>query len=257
MHNGNANNNTQGLGEGVHEDFTRQMTMVSEARQNAVPHRHAKKDGVVSLKGPQQRSTEEGPINQDERNLALVNSPTSRQDWNALDLSGQGLRALSTPLFESYTFLTKLYLDNNLLHYLNPSISQLRHLTHLDLSSNGLMLLPPEIGMLVNLRELYLFDNKIRDIPLEIGYLCKLELLGIDGNMGLDEELKDIMVQQGTKALVERLRESIEGRICTFNYLIWTLHHDTDFDSGTTSQPSRMARARQHSCKRNNFGRIL
>lgn len=220
MHNGNANNNTQGLGEGVHEDFTRQMTMVAEARQNPVPHRHAKKDGVVSLKGPQQRSTEEGPINQDERDLTLVNGPASRQDWNALDMSGQGLRALSNPLFDHFTFLTKLYLDNNYLHYVSPSICSLRLLTLLDLSNNGLMLLPPEIGMLINLRELYLFDNKIRDIPLEIGYLCKLELLGIDGNTGLDEELKDIMVQQGTKALVEHLRENIEGRTYTIDCLI-------------------------------------
>ena len=53
--------------------------------------------------------------------------------------------------------------------------------------------------------------------------------------MGLDEELKDIMVQQETKALVERLRESIEGRTCTFNCLIWILQHDIDFDSGNTS----------------------
>ena len=103
-------------------------------------------------------------------------------------------------------------LDNNYLHYLNPLISQLRQLTHLDLSNNGLKFLPPEIGMLVNLREPFLFDNKIRDIPLEIGYLCKLEILGIDGNMGLDEELKEIMVQQGTKALVEQLRERIDAQ---------------------------------------------
>ena len=70
----------------------------------------------------------------------------------------------------------------------------------------------PRSAVLVNLRELYLFDNKTRDIPLEIGYLCKLEILGIDGNVGLDEDLKEIMVQQGTKALVEHLRERIDAQ---------------------------------------------
>lgn len=186
--------------------------MISEARLNIMPHRHAKKEGVVSLKGSQQRPGEEGLVDDnDERNRLLLNSSVTRQDWNALDLSGQGLRALANPLFDSFCFLTRLYLDNNFLQHLTPAIGSLRFLTHLDLSNNGLMLLPPEIGMLVNLKELCLFDNKLREVPLEIGYLCKLELLGIDGNVGLDEELKEIMLQQGTKAVVEHLRENIEG----------------------------------------------
>ena len=213
MHSGTANNNIQALGEGVHEDYTRQGAIYLESRQNPVPHRHAKKEGVVSLKGPQPRPVEETlSADSDEGNPPLINSSAARHSWDAMDLSGQGLRALAMPLFDHFSFLTKLYLDNNMLQHLTPAIGSLRFLTHLDLSSNGLMLLPPEIGMLVYLKELLLFDNKLREIPFEIGYLYKLEILGLDANVGLAEELKDIMIQQGTKALVEHLRENIEGR---------------------------------------------
>ena len=214
LHNGAANNNSQVMSEGVHDDWAHQLAIVAEARQNNIPHRHAKKEGVVSLKGLQQKSNEDSLAeNTDERKQPMINGTVSRQDWNALDLSGQGLRALSDSLFDvQYSFLTRLYLDNNYLSTLNHHIGQLRGLTHLNVSNNGLLAVPAEIGMLVNLKELLLFDNKLRELPLEIGYLCKLEVLGIDGNLGMDEDVKEIMVQQGTKALVEHLREHIEGK---------------------------------------------
>lgn len=206
-------NNSHGMGEPVHDDWAHQLAIVAEARQNPAPHRHARKEGVVSLKGPQQRSTEETLAEDiDERKRSTINGTVSRQDWNALDLSGQGLRTLSPSLFDQqYNFLTKLYLDNNALRELSKQIGCLRGLTHLNVSSNAIEAVPAEIGMLVNLKELLLFDNKLQELPLEIGYLCKLEVLGIDGNMGMDEDVKQIMVRQGTKVLVEHLRENIEG----------------------------------------------
>lgn len=209
-------NNPQSVSELVHEDWQHQSGLVAEARQNVHPHRHARKEAAASLKVlPQQEPSEESSAeNADVRKRFTINDISSSQTWSGLDLSGQGLRALSTTLFDvAYTsFLTKLFLDNNALNTLNGQIGRLRNLTYLNLSNNGLLAVPEEIGMLVNLRELLLFDNKLQELPLEIGYLCKLETLGIEGNMGLDEEVKGIMVQQGTKALVEYLRERIEGK---------------------------------------------
>ena len=124
-----------------------------------------------------------------------------------MDLSGQGLRALSITLFSDYLFLGKLFIDGNRLRQLNPAIGQLRNLTHLDASHNELVAIPEEIGMLVNLKSLLLFDNQINSLPYEIGHLHKLDVLGVEGNP-LDEEMKEELYQNGTKALVTHLREN-------------------------------------------------
>ena len=212
MHNGIQNNNQQGVGEEV-QNWPHQSNMLAEARQPVVPHRHAKKEGQVTLKGSQHKSTQESAVEgADERNRPFMGDEDSRQDWKALDLSGQGLRAMSDPLFDHYSFLTKLYLDNNLLTHISPSIGSLRKLTHLNLSNNQLILIPPEIGLLTDLVELSLVNNRLQQIPDQIGYLYKLDDLGIEGNMGMDESIRDFFEQHGTKALVERLRESIEGK---------------------------------------------
>ena len=147
----------------------------------------------------------------EERNRATNSGETRRQDWDAMDLSGQGLRALSPSLFMDYMFLGKLFIDNNRLTHLPQAIGQLRNLTHLDASNNELMVIPDEIGMLVNLKSLLVFDNNITLLPYEIGYLYKLETLGIEGNP-LDEEMKEEIVQNGTKALVTHLRENTAGK---------------------------------------------
>ena len=146
-----------------------------------------------------------------ERNRTTSKGEVRRQDWDAMDLSGQGLRALSPSLFMHYMFLGKLFIDNNKLTRLHPAVGHLRHLTHLDASNNQLMEIPAEIGMLVNLKSMLLFDNNIRLLPFEIGYLYKLETLGIEGNP-LDEGLKEEIVQNGTKALVTHLRENMAGK---------------------------------------------
>src|SRR3954453_5544826 len=105
----------------------------------------------------------------------------------SLDFGGQGLRALSSALFD-YTFLDKLYMNFNKLAQLPPDIGRLKNMSHLDLSGNQLSELPPEIGMLTNLKTLLLFDNNLRPLPYEMGSLYQLEMLGIEGNP-LDEEL--------------------------------------------------------------------
>ena len=148
---------------------------------------------------------------EEERNRAITLGEKSRQDWDALDCSGQGMRAISTSIF-SYRFLKKLYLDHNRLSRLDPVVGHLRSLTHLDISNNQIMDLPREIGMLVNLKELLVFDNNLQTLPDEVGYLFKLETLGIDGNP-LDEDFKEHIVHHGTKSLVTHLRENAE-RMC-------------------------------------------
>lgn len=164
-------------------------------------------------KGPVEVSPEHSPRigGDEERNRATTDMEIRRQDWDAMDLSGQGLRALSPSLFCDYMFLGKLFIDNNRLTRLHPSLGRLRNLGHLDASNNQLREIPEEIGMLVNLKALLLFDNNIQSLPNEIGYLHKLEMLGIEGNP-LDEDLKDEIIRRGSRALVTHLRENMQGK---------------------------------------------
>ena len=166
-------------------------------------------------KGTAESSPEHSPRagDDEERNRATTTGEIRRQDWDAMDLSGQGLRALSPSLFCHYMFLGKLFIDNNRLTSLHPSIGQLRSLTHLDASNNQLMEIPEEIGMLVNLTSLLLFHNKITSLPNEIGYLFKLEMLGVEGNP-LDDEYMEAISRRGSKALVAHLRENTPGERC-------------------------------------------
>lgn len=211
LHNGNSHNDQVGLNDNFipNQHWQRQMQLAAESRQaHTAPHHHCKKDGVISRvnKAVDQSPTEEKPEErEEERNRARAVGEVSRQDWNALDCSGQGMRALSTYIF-AYSFLNKLYLDHNRLTRLDPIIGQLRRLTHLDISNNQIMELPEEIGMLVNLKEFLVFDNNLQTLPYELGHLFRLEILGIDGNP-LDEDMREHIVHHGTKSLVAHLRE--------------------------------------------------
>ena len=215
IHNGNSTNGQSGANDVISKHWQNQLQLVAEARQSVSnPHHHCKKEGVTRVsRGLADVSSEDPPVEDEhvERNRTTTKGEVRRQDWDAMDLSGQGLRALSSSLFLDYMFLGKLYIDNNKLTRLSPGIGHLRHLTHLDASNNQLMEIPGEIGMLVNLKSLLLFDNNIRLLPFEVGYLYNLETLGIEGNP-LEEDLKDEIVQNGTKALVTHLRENMAGK---------------------------------------------
>ncbi|KAL8963745.1 MAG: hypothetical protein Q9193_000023 [Seirophora villosa] len=212
IHSGTPTNNPIGLSETISEHWQQQLQLAAEARAaSSNPHRHCRKEGVSRVsKGLVEASPEHSPRGgQDEdRNRATTNGGIRRQDWDAMDLSGQGLRALSPSLFCDYMFLGKLFIDNNRLTRLDPSLGQLRSLTHLDVSNNQLRDLPEEIGMLVNLKSLLLFHNNIRSFPNEIGYLHKLEMLGIEGNP-VAEDLREEISRRGSKALVTQLRENM------------------------------------------------
>ncbi len=195
--------------------WQQQLQMAEKSRESrSTPNHHAKKDGVVSLKN---RTVDQFPmedaLNEDEEERArtMTIGEIARQDWNALDLSGQGLKTLSGALFQ-YDFLTKLYLDDNQLSSLGPVVGQLRRLTHLDISHNQIRELPEEIGMLVNLKELLAFNNGLQTLPNEIGNLFKLETLGIDGNP-LDNGLRERIMRDGTRDLISHIRETAEREI--------------------------------------------
>lgn len=134
-----------------------------------------------------------------------------RQDWHNMDMSGQGLRVLTAPLF-TYTFLNELYIASNKISQLPAAIGKLRQLRHLDASNNALTELPPELGMCVYLKQLLVFDNGIRTLPDELGSLYQLEMLGIEGNP-LDVGMKQEIMERGTRALIYHLREQAPSKL--------------------------------------------
>ncbi|RHZ74712.1 Glucose-repressible alcohol dehydrogenase transcriptional effector [Aspergillus turcosus] len=208
MQNGAHTNVDEDIDESMNEHWQQQLQLAAESRQASSPHYHAR-SVAQQAKGiqiaPSQPETQEQVA--DGQNGVVKAKASSRQGWHALDFGGQGLRALSTSLF-NYVFLEKLYLNHNKLKALPPTIGQLRKLNHLDLSGNDLTELPEEIGMLTNLKKLYLFDNNIRTLPYEMGYLYRLETLGVEGNP-LNDVLKSHIMKEGTKALIKYLKEEM------------------------------------------------
>ncbi|KAK7044271.1 Glucose-repressible alcohol dehydrogenase transcriptional effector [Paramarasmius palmivorus] len=137
-------------------------------------------------------------------NKAVIPSNT----WHSLDMGGVALKSLpSTSSLWSLSFLSNLYLNHNALTVIPPEISSLKHLELLDLSANQLRQLPKQIGMLTNLKEFYVFDNLLQTLPGELGTLHQLQCLGVEGNP-LDHQLKQIVQEKGTTALIAYLRDS-------------------------------------------------
>lgn len=203
----------------MNEHWQQQLQLAAESRQASSPHYYARvmaqqSKGIQII--PSQTEVQENGV--DGRNGIVQAKSASRQGWNALDFGGQGLRSMSTSLF-NYVFLERLYLNHNKLKSLPAAVGQLRKLNHLDLSGNDLTELPEEIGMLSSLKKLLLFDNNIRTLPYEMGYLYRLETLGIEGNP-LNDILKSQIMKDGTKALIKYLREEMSGGWLLFLFAI-------------------------------------
>ena len=208
--NGVADNLQDEIDEPISEHWQEQLQLAAEARQASSPHHHAR-TVAQAFRGlqliPSGAANEEPQL--EEKNRVTKPPSDTRQTWDAIDFGGQGLRALSDALFR-YTFLTKLHLNYNKLSHLPATIGRLKCLTHLDVSSNMLTELPEELGMLTRLEKLLAFDNQIQALPYELGHLYHLETLGISGNP-LDEDLKNKIMQEGTKQLIVYLRENMPG----------------------------------------------
>jgi CCR4-NOT transcription complex subunit 6 len=157
----------------------------------------------------------------DRRRPWNVEKEAKRQDWHNMDMSGQGLRNLAPELFR-YQFLNELYIASNKLTRLPKEIGQLRQLRHLDASFNQISEIPPELGMCTFLKQLLLFNNNIQELPFELGSLHLLEVLGIEGNP-LDQNVKQEIMEKGTKSLINALREGAPGKSATMSILYQSL----------------------------------
>lgn len=210
LRNGTPAHLANGVGRPTTEHWAKQLEAAQQARDAVNAHyhaRHANLNKGTSI-GSIEVAKKDIEREKEERHRATTNADDSQQQWNELDMGGQGLRAIAPQLFQ-YPFLTALHLNANKLSYVPPEIGKLRKLRHLDLSCNNLRALPSELGMLVNLKTLLLFDNELEELPMELGYLYQLDMLGIEGNP-MDETIKSVVMDHGTKSLIAELREHIQ-----------------------------------------------
>ncbi|XXH00044.1 hypothetical protein Hte_006385 [Hypoxylon texense] len=216
--NGNTPGSRGGQGQQVSEHWAEQLKSFKESErahqtmtEQHQPHyfarlRASENKGIgPALPSASAESTVDGEL-EDRGRPVNVDKALDRQDWLNIDFSGQGLKNISVMLFDHYAFLTELYLASNSLTHLPSEIGQLRSLRYLDVSNNQLTTLPPELGMCTPLRQLLLYNNLIQTIPSELGALHFLELLGVQGNP-LESDLKQKLMDEGTKALIAHLKE--------------------------------------------------
>lgn len=207
----NGTHVTNGVGRALTDSHQKQIEFAEQSRNATGAHFHARNSNTnkaPSLAALNALKDKDG-LEPEERQRVGGSEVTQAHRWSELDMGGQGMKALTPHIFMYYPFLTSLYLNNNRLETLPKSIGELRHLTHLDVSQNALSELPAEIGMLVNLKSLWVFDNNLQSLPNEIGYLHQLDMLGIDGNP-LDEHLKNYVLEEGAKPVVEHFQSMIE-----------------------------------------------
>jgi CCR4-NOT transcription complex subunit 6 len=222
LQNGHSGTTQGGQAQQISEHWAEQLKQhkASLEAHSAMVDQHAPHH-YARIKGPQNRivsaaaattttTTQDGE-SEDRGRPSNLDTYVKRQDWHEMDLSGQGIRSLSMPLF-NYIFLTELYIASNKIAHLPAAIGRLRALRHLDASNNQLKDLPPELGMCVYLKNLLLFDNQLTSLPNELGSLHQLEMLGIEGNRNLDPEIRSIIMEKGTKELIHQLREGAPGK---------------------------------------------
>jgi internalin A len=119
--------------------------------------------------------------------LALIEQ-AEREQWEELDLSGQGMTELP-PALRQLRQLKRLKLGydrkkhrRNYLTALPDWLGQLTNLQSLDLSRNKLADLPEWLGQLTNLQSLNLGHNNFTALPGWMGQLTNLQSLDLSGN---------------------------------------------------------------------------
>jgi len=82
----------------------------------------------------------------------------------------------------TFTFVTKLNLDNNDIAVVPDAIGALANLKYLDLGDNKIAMLPASIGRLTALEDLNLYSNILTAVPASIGSLTALTTLSLQNN---------------------------------------------------------------------------
>lgn len=198
------------LGKPQTEHWTEQVRdyqMLRMAENKA--HYYARTAPSVSRSGNQSKNAAK---NEEEGDRVRIKDESDEMgNFSTIDMSGQGLKVLSSIVITRYRKLKGLHLAWNKLISIPPQIGTMRFLSHLDLSFNNLNILPPEIGMLTSLRKLSLYDNNLEDLPFELGTLFQLEMLGVEGNP-LRQDYKDRLMEHGTQDLIRHLREQAPSK---------------------------------------------
>lgn len=137
--------------------------------------------------------------------------------------------------FQSLAAKIQIFLANNSLSYLPPSIWSLENLTVLSLRNNQLTSIPSGIGKLTNLVELNLANNKLRWLPWEI-----LKLLG-PGKSLTKLHIRPNPFFVGVKADVPFLtgKFTLPSESSAYEEKIKSLKDDMDVYNSNKSHPAR------------------
>jgi hypothetical protein len=112
--------------------------------------------------------------------LRLIET-AKRFNWDQLDLSGLGLKAIPESVFD-FAGLTALKLQRNEIIAIPGSISRLSNLRSLNLGYNDLTVIPESIGYLKKLDHLDFSHNHITSIPESLSSLVGLKAFVISEN---------------------------------------------------------------------------
>eukprot|EP00960_Hanusia_phi_P065208 766024-Hanusia_phi.AAC.5 len=78
--------------------------------------------------------------------------------------------------------ISLLWINNNLLEYVDPLIGTFSNVQVIKLNGNRLRSLPEEIGLCSSLQRFWAHDNRIEFLPRTIGMLHKLEHMSLEKN---------------------------------------------------------------------------
>jgi CCR4-NOT transcription complex subunit 6 len=214
LQNGTPNNGYSTPAKPITEHWQKQVEIAERERQMTTAHPHARNASSASktiMPGTTNGFNKDGEKEERYRTGAgMKGAEVENQIWFDLDMGGANLRVMGPALF-SYTFLTRLYFNNNKLKFVPPAIGRLQNLNVLDLSLNELTDLPAEMGMLVNLKDLLLVDNQLEMLPFELGNLFQLQMLAVDGNP-LIEDQRNIISEAGVAGIIDYLRENAPSK---------------------------------------------